>query len=180
MEWPREYQSKDGQPILVRHAAYGDAPALHTGILQVVNEGIYIGVEAEGVRDLPAVIERLRRYLITDRMAQLVAEVDGQVVAALSLTPGPFGKKDRHWCCLEMWVIPEARGIGVGTALLETALDYGRDQKYEKAVVEVFSSNNAALALYRKFGFITEGRQKKLFALPGIGYVDNVLMALDL
>lgn len=166
--------------IKVRHAAYGDAPALHKGILQVSQEGVYIGVEPEGIRDLPAVIKQLREYRTTPRMAQLAAELDGQVVGAISIRPGPFGAKDRHWCSLGMWVTPAARGVGVGHALLDAALAWARSQAFEKVIAEVFGSNQAAIALYRKFGFRPEGRQKKMFVLPGIGYVDNILMALDI
>jgi len=180
IDWPLEYAAKDGRNIKVRHAAYGDAPALHKGVLQVAREGIYIFVEPEGVRDLPAVIQRVREYLTTPRMAQLVAELDKQVVGALSIRPGSFGDKDRHWCSLGMWVLPAARGVGVGNALLDAALAWAKSEDFEKVVVEVFGSNQAAIALYRKFGFTTEGRQKKMFVLPGIGYVDNVLMGLGI
>ncbi len=180
VDWPLEYLAKDGRTIRVRHVAYGDARTLHHGILQVAYEGTHVGVEPEGVGDLPAVIQRIRSYLTTPRKAQLVAELDGQVMGAISIRPGPFGAKDRHWCGLGMWLVPAARGVGVGSALLNGALAYARSEGFEKVVVEVFSSNQPAIALYRKFGFMLEGRQKKLFVLPGIGYVDNILMGLDL
>ncbi len=180
MNWPVAYQAKDGRSIVVRHAAYGDAPALHRGALEVADEGIYIGVERQGIRDLPAVIERVRAYLTTPRAAQLVAELEGQVAGSIAIDPGPCGDKDRHWCRVEMWVLPAARGVGVGHALMDAALGWARDEDFEKVIFQVFGSNHAAIALALKFGFATEGRQKNLFVLPGIGYVDNVLMALEL
>ena len=179
MRWPIERTGKDGSRIQIRPVAYGDAPALHRGMLAVAEEQLYIGVEPAGVRDLPAVIQRIRRFLTTPRMTQLVAEIDGQVVGALSLRPGPFGVKDRHWCSLGMWLIPPARGKGAGNALLDAALQVASHDQYEKIILEVFSSNETAIALYQKFGFTTEGRQENLFVLPGIGYVDNILMARD-
>jgi RimJ/RimL family protein N-acetyltransferase len=180
VDWPVAYQAKDGRSIVVRHAAYGDAPALHRGVLEVADEAIHIGLERQGIRDLPAVIERVRAYLTTPRAAQLVGELDGRVVGSIAIDPGPYGDKDRHWCRLEMWVLPAARGVGVGQALMEAALSWARDEDLKKVVLQVFGSNHAAIALALKFGFVTEGRQKNLFVLPGIGYVDNVLMALAL
>ena len=180
MVWPIEYRAKDGRAIRVRHAAYGDAPALHSAMLEVVQEGIYIGAEPAGVRDLPAMIERVRLFLTTPRMAQLVGEIEGQVVGSIAVKPGPFGDKDRHWCSVGAWVKPAGRGLGVGNALLHAALAWARSQDFEKMVAEVFGSNEPAIALCRKFGFVAEGRQKGLFVLPGIGYVDNILMALDI
>lgn len=180
MEWPAEYQAKDGRTIRVRHAAYGDAPALHSAMLEVAREGITIGVEPESVGDLKRFIERLRLFLTVPRMAQLVGELDGQVVGAISIKPGPFGRKDRHWCSLDHWIQAEGRGFGVENALVHAALAWAREQEYRKVVVQLFASNEPAIALYLEFGFITEGRQKDLFVLPDIGTVDNLLMALDI
>jgi RimJ/RimL family protein N-acetyltransferase len=180
IEWPLSYRAKDGRSIAVRRSAYGDAPALHSGVLEVAQEGVYIGVEPEGVGDVLAVIERVRTYLTTSRTAQLVGELDGQVVGEASMRPGRFGRKDRHWCSLGMWVAPAGRGVGVGGALLESAVKWARTEGFERVVAEVFGSNKRAIALYEKFGFAPEGRQKRKFVLPGIGYVDNVLMALEI
>jgi RimJ/RimL family protein N-acetyltransferase len=180
VKWPQVEVAEDGREIRVRPIAYGDAPALHKGLHLVAQEGIHIGAEPEGVGDLPAMIERVRRYLTRPRATQLVAELEGKVVGAIAIDPGPFGRKDQHWCSLGLWLVPAARGIGVGTALVKAALKWAVAEGFEKAVAEVFATNEPSLALFRKFGFVTEGRQRNLFVLPGIGYVDNVLLALDL
>jgi RimJ/RimL family protein N-acetyltransferase len=180
VKWPLIDSADDGREIRVRPVAYGDAPALHKGLHLVAQEGIHIGMEPEGVGDLPAMIERVRRYLILPRATQLVAELGGEVVGAVAINPGPFGRKDQHWCRLGLWLVPAARGIGVGRALIKAALTWAAAEGFEKAVAEVFSTNEPSLSLFREFGFVTEGRQKDLFVLPGIGYADNVLLALDL
>jgi RimJ/RimL family protein N-acetyltransferase len=178
--WPQIYAAKDGRQVRVRPIAYGDAPALHSGLHLVAQEGIHIGEEPEGVGDLPAVIERVRSYLTRPRTTQLVAELEGKVVGAIAINPGPCGRKDEHWCRLDVWLISPARGMGIGTMLIETALRWAVAEGYERAIAEVFASNESALSLLLKFGFVTEGRQKELFVLPGIGYVDNFVLALDL
>ncbi len=180
LKWPMRFEAKDGRAITVRHAAYGDAPALHIGVLEVAQEGVHIGLEPKGVRDLPAAIERVRYYLTVPRAAQLVAELDRQLVGAVSIRPGPFGEKDRHWCSLGVWVVSHGRGFGIGSALVESALAWARSEDFERVILEIFSSNEPAIALFCKFGFIREGRQEKLFVLPGLGYVDKVLMALEI
>ena len=65
-------------------------------------------------------------------------------------------------------------------ALMDAGLAWARSERFEKVVLQLFGSNHAAISLSHEFGFATEGRQKNLFVLPGIGYVDNILMALDL
>jgi ribosomal protein S18 acetylase RimI-like enzyme len=180
MEWPAEYQAKDGHTIRVRHAAYGDAPALHSAMLEVAREGTTIREEPENIGDLTRMIEQLRLYLTVPRMAQLVGELDGQVVGAITIKPGPFGRKTQHWCSISIWIKAEGRGLGVRDALLSAALAWAREQNYSKVVAELFASDEPAIALYREFGFIAEGRQKDLFVLPGIGPVDNLLITLDI
>jgi hypothetical protein len=178
--WTRAYAATDGRKIRIRPLAYGDAPSMHRALHLVAQEGTLIGIEPEGVGDLPAMIEYVRRYLTAPRATQLVAELAGEVVGAVAITPGPYGRKDSHWCQLNVWLIPSVRRIGIGTALIESAIAWAKAQEFEKAVAEIFASNEPSLHLFRKFGFVTEGRQRDLFVLPGMGYVDNILLALDL
>ncbi len=129
MHQDRAQLTRDGRPIRVRQAAYGDAPALHRGLLAVAHEG-NIGVEPPQVGDLTATIERLRPYLTNSRRTMLVAELNGQVVGAISLNPGPLGDKDKHWCSLLLWVVTAERGAGVGNALVGAGLTWARREGF--------------------------------------------------
>jgi len=71
---------------------------------------------------------------------------------------------------------PECRRIGLGTALLERALDWARSVGIRKMNLEVFASNSGAIALYRKMGFEEEGRRRGEFIIDGVP-VDGILMA---
>jgi ribosomal protein S18 acetylase RimI-like enzyme len=51
-----------------------------------------------------------------------------------------------------------ARRRGVGSALLERAIAWARDARAHKIALEVFAHNDVARALYRKHGFVEEGR----------------------
>ena len=53
------------------------------------------------------------------------------------------------------------RGRGVGSALLATAIEKAHGEGLHKLSLEVFPHNDAAIALYRKFGFVEEGRRVK-------------------
>jgi RimJ/RimL family protein N-acetyltransferase len=60
-----------------------------------------------------------------------------------------------------MAVARDWRGRGVGSALLAAAVDWAREQGLHKLSLSVFPHNEAAIALYRKFGFVEEGRRVK-------------------
>lgn len=84
----------------------------------------------------------------------LVADAGGAVVGSLHIEESPFGYGE-----LGMMVARDWRGRGVGSALVEAAIDRGREHRLHKLTLSVFPHNEAAIALYRKFGFEEEGRR---------------------
>ena len=77
-----------------------------------------------------------------------------------------------------MAVTREWRGRGVGSALLATAIDWARQQGLHKLSLGVFAHNAAAIALYRKFGFVEEGLRIKQYRRTSGELWDSVDMGL--
>ena len=61
---------------------------------------------------------------------------------------------------LSMWVAPEARGRGIGMALIDTVADWARSAGLLRLVLEVRLHNAHALALYTRAGFVPTGKQQ--------------------
>ncbi len=59
---------------------------------------------------------------------------------------------------------PQMRRRGVARSLLESALARGRQEGIARVFLEVRLSNEAAIALYRAFGFETTGRRPRYYA----------------
>jgi RimJ/RimL family protein N-acetyltransferase len=57
-----------------------------------------------------------------------------------------------------MMVAAQWRGRGVGTALVAAATEWARSDGLHKLSLSVFPHNHVAIGLYRKFGFVEEGR----------------------
>jgi ribosomal protein S18 acetylase RimI-like enzyme len=108
--------------------------------------------------------------------ASLVAIQGDRVVAHLHVAreEGPI---TRHVASLGMAVAPEWRGKGVGSALLAEAIRWAKEMGVEKLALSVYPQNDAALALYRKFGFQEEGRLTG-HSKKSIGYLDEIVMGL--
>jgi len=70
------------------------------------------------------------------------------------------------------------RGRGVGTALLTAAIEKARNEGLHKLSLEVFPHNDAAIALYRKFGFIEEGRRVRHYRRASGELWDSIAMGL--
>ena len=58
------------------------------------------------------------------------------------------------------------RQAGIGSLLLGTALEEGRRRGARRSFLEVRASNDAAQALYQKFGFQLSGRRPRYYADP--------------
>ncbi len=107
----------------------------------------------------------------------LVALVDGQVVGNAGLHAAGKSPRRAHAMHLGMAVRQEWQGKGVGTALMRalTTLADGWLNVF-RIELTVYTDNERALALYRKFGFVVEGTHKS-YALRGGRYVDSHSMA---
>jgi GNAT superfamily N-acetyltransferase len=83
----------------------------------------------------------------------LVALAHADIVGEVRIEPTWMGFGD-----VGMMVAAGWRGRGVGTALVAAAIEWARVYGLHKLALSVFPHNDAAIALYRKFGFVEEGR----------------------
>jgi RimJ/RimL family protein N-acetyltransferase len=83
----------------------------------------------------------------------------------------------RHVGRLGMGLLPHYRGRGLGRQLVARAIRAACQAGIERVELEVFASNERAIALYRALGFVTEGIKRRARKLDG-QYEDNVFMAL--
>jgi putative acetyltransferase len=112
----------------------------------------------------------------TDDQASLVAVHGDRVIGHLNVAREE-GPMTRHVASLGMAVDPDWRGRGVGSALMTEVIRWAREMGVEKLALSVYPHNEAALALYRKFGFDEEGRLTG-HSKKSIGYVDEIVMGL--
>lgn len=109
-------------------------------------------------------------------MHLLVAELDGEVVAQLGLHVGTNPRR-RHVADIGMGVRDDHAGRGIGSALLQAALSLADDWlQVQRIELQVYADNAAAIALYRRHGFIEEGRHAR-YAWRDGEFVDAISMA---
>jgi putative acetyltransferase len=107
----------------------------------------------------------------------LVACVEDEVVGEISLHTSPTRWRMRHVGSIGMAVHDDWQGKGIGTALMEAALDLADNWlNLTRIELRVYTDNAAAIALYEKFGFEVEGTHHRLAFRCG-EYVDGYSMA---
>jgi putative acetyltransferase len=158
--------------VIVRHAEPDDYQALHR---------IFSGPKAiAGTMQLPLPsAEAWRKRLVEspEGLFSLVACVDDEVVGSLGLESSPTRWRMRHVGSIGMAVRDDWQGKGVGTALMEAALDLADNWlNLTRIELRVYVDNSAAVALYKNFGFEIEGTHRRLAFRNG-EYVDAYSMA---
>ncbi len=156
------------QSYLVRAAQDGDRRSLAILFAAVAEERDGIATEP------PVDIEERAASWTLD--GDLVAvSLGGQVVGFVHLGVSRHGFGE-----LGMAVAREWRGRGVGSALVGSAIDLGRERGLHKLILSVFAHNAPAIALYRKFGFVEEGRRTKQYRRESGELWDAIDMGLML
>ncbi len=79
---------------------------------------------------------------------------------------------------ISMWVAPNARGFGIGEALIDVAIDWGRSEGYARLLLDVSEGNSFAIALYKRKGFKATGRTSRF--PPPRQHIQEYEMAFDL
>jgi putative acetyltransferase len=107
----------------------------------------------------------------------LVACAESEVVGQLSLHTFPRNPRRRHVGQIGMAVRDDWQRKGVGTALMQAAVDLAdKWLNLTRLELEVYVDNAPAIRLYEKFGFVIEGTLVS-FAFRDGRYVDAHLMA---
>ncbi len=107
----------------------------------------------------------------------LVACIDEEVIGHIGLHTFPNHPRRRHVGEIGMTVRDDWQGKGVGTALMQAAVDLAdKWLNLTRLELEVYVDNEPAIKLYKKFGFEIEGREVNHAFRDG-AYVDSYMMA---
>jgi RimJ/RimL family protein N-acetyltransferase len=172
-----EGRSRQGKTIVIRSLQQDDAEALCRHMNALSEERTFIRFQGEQftLEEEAAYITGQLQHMEQNQAIQLVALCEGSIIGVADVN-----RKDlveQHVGVLGMSVAQPYRGEGIGALLLETVLKEAAAQlpHLRIIVLEVFSDNTLAIAMYHKFGFVAYGRLPE-GVLHHQTYVDTVYM----
>ena len=158
--------------ITIRRAVAADAEAI-----KQIFEGPRV---VWGTLQLPyPLLEKWEKWITepSDSFFRFVACAEDKVVGEFGLDTFPSHPRRKHAGEIGMAVHEDWQGKGVGSAMMQTAVDLAdKWLNLSRLELGVYTDNEPAIALYKKFGFVIEGTMKN-FAFRDGKFVDVHAMA---
>lgn len=143
-------------PPKIRPICANDSPRMERVIRQVMPE---FGASGEGFAIQDPEVKDMAKAYKRRRTAYFVVEQDGHVVGGAGIAPLAGG--ERTTCELQkMYLVPEARALGIGQSLIEMCIEIARKKGFNKMYLETLEHMKAARRLYEKNGFYRLGSPK--------------------
>jgi ribosomal protein S18 acetylase RimI-like enzyme len=159
--------------VVIRPIAFGDIAGFSDCIGAVMSERRYLAFLE------PFPIEQTAAFVaggIARDEPQLVAEAAGRIVGWCDVRRETVPVY-AHEGMLGMGVLEGWRGRGLGGRLIRATLAAAWRAGFERVSLSVYGKNERAAALYRKVGFVEEGRRVRGKKLDG-EYDDVLMMAI--
>jgi RimJ/RimL family protein N-acetyltransferase len=172
--------TKDGREFIIRQPTEKDAADIinYSKILFASTDQVLTTVE-----EYTITVENEKTWINSFNQNPnanlLVAELNSQIIGLLFFIPNAK-KKNSHTGEFGVNVHPNFQGIGIGRLLVETLLNWAKDNpQIEKVFLSVFHTNRHAIKLYKHLGFIEEGRHIKAIKQLTGEYVDVIQMYIE-
>jgi len=174
---PQTLDSRSGRTVLLRTASPDDATALIEYCQAVTLPSEFFVTEPDEFdRTEQQERESITQHRDSPGSLMLLAEMDGAVIGLLTFTCGPR-RRIAHRGDFTITVHSEYRGEGIGGAMLQALIDWAEaNSTLHKIGLSVLANNDRAIALYRRLGFVEEGRRIDEVQLAPGEYVDDILM----
>ena len=175
---PREFTLPDGKILTVRSVEGKDAEA-HIQFKHTTSGETYFMARypEECSYDLEKVCEGLTACEASPVNLEIgVYDDKGEQVGGIGVTQVRPHIKYRHRAVMGIFVRKEYWGCGLGSFLMQVAVEQATANGFEQLELGVFEDNIRAIHLYEKFGFEKYGVNPRAFKLKDGTYRDEIIM----
>jgi len=136
-------------PPVIRNIKSTDNPVLSRIVKNTLAE---FGANHPGTVYYDPTTDYLFELFQKDKAAYLVAELNSEIVGGGGIYPTD-GLPDDTCELVKMYLLPVARGLGIGRTLIDQCLNFAKEAGFKKVYLETMPELKQALNIYAKFGF---------------------------
>ncbi|KRN27662.1 hypothetical protein IV38_GL001874 [Lactobacillus selangorensis] len=163
--------------ITIREAVPDDAAALLKVFEQLNQETNFVVLTPSELKLTPETeAMELADLYDSDNNALFVALAGSQIIGLVRMT-ADLDVHTGHIGDLGIAVLKDYWHCGIGTALMETIMDWAEHSPLARLELTVQRRNNRAIALYERFGFETEALMERGYYDETDGYLPILLMS---
>jgi RimJ/RimL family protein N-acetyltransferase len=168
------FSAEDKRKVILRTPKWEDLDDFLELINSLVAERADI-IRAESVSREEEIdfLARVLSRLEKDELFFLVAEVDGKVVASSEIDRR--SGYEEHVGVIGIAIKSDFRDLGIGTEMMKALIKQARKWGLKVLTLTAFASNNRAIHVYERVGFVQTGRVPKKIFKEG-KYVDEIVM----
>ena len=181
MKYRREAALKNGGMLILRSLDPQDAQETLRVIKKASGETPYMlryedewTITPEKEREVLADMQNAPKALM------LGAFVGGRLVGVGNFRPVHPGDRARHRAGVGISILKSHWGMGIGTAMMHAMIDAAKTTALEQLELDVVSTNESAIRLYERCGFVEYGRHPRMMKYRDGTYADTLLMMLEL
>ncbi len=135
--------------IKIRNIQDSDNPELAVIVRDTLTE---FGANVPGTVYFDPTTDALFELFQTQNSAYFIAERDGKILGGGGIYPTE-GLPEDTCELVKMYLLPEARGIGLGRKLIEQCLEKANENGFQQIYLETLPELKLAVKVYEKFGF---------------------------
>ena len=176
---PKTVTLKNGKEVCIRTPVFDDIARIIECVRDIFTDDSFFLLTAGEIGEKLTVEQQQQRidnFTSDPAKLLLITEHDGRILSMANVEASPHLRR-RHIGTIGISIRPDWRGLGLGTAIMQTIIDWAASYRYlEKLTLGVWSKNAVAIALYQKMGFAEEGRKVREVKYENGYYEDCVLM----
>ena len=173
---PRMFTLPSGEVLTVRSLCADDAEALSAFRNATYSETYFMARYPEECASLEAVQKGLAGSESSALNFEVGAFAGTKLVGDFGVAQVRPHIKYRHRAVMGISVLKETWGCGLGSFLMQLAVDQAKANGFEQLELGVYSDNARAIHLYEKFGFERCGTMPHAFKLKDGTYRDEIMM----
>lgn len=170
-------RSRKGKEIIIRYPDKKDLTAMWKYINNLSKERTYITFQGEKIslKEEEKFLESYLEKISKNKAVMLLAFYEGRLIGNSGIELKD--KIEKHIGIFGITIAEGFKGEGIGLKLMELVLKEAENNLLELEIITlgVFSNNNLAKEMYKRFGFSEYGTLPRGVKLEN-GYVDHIYM----